>query len=83
LKFDHGATVPLTQWFYFRIGNTRKGQTYKFSIINLIKPDSLYNHGMRPLAYSKKKADGSMGVGWHRTGTDIKYGASKKKPLFT
>jgi hypothetical protein len=38
---------------------------------------------MRPLCYSKKKADGANGIGWHRTGTDIKYGASKKKPLFT
>lgn len=52
------------------------------NIINLIKPDSLYNHGMRPLCYSKKQAD-MQGIGWHRTGTDIKYQASKKKPLFT
>jgi hypothetical protein len=42
LKFDHGCSVPLSQWFYFRVTNTRKDQTYKFNIINLIKPESLY-----------------------------------------
>ena len=81
LKFDHGSSVPLTQWFYFRVSNTKKGQTYKINIINLIKPDSLYNHGMKPLFYSKK--EGEQSIGWHRGGTDIKYTASKKKPLFT
>jgi hypothetical protein len=57
LKQDHGATVMLTQWFYFRVTNTRKNQSYKFNIVNLIKPDSLYNQGMKPLVYSKKNAE--------------------------
>ena len=56
LKQDHGASVVLTQWFYFRVTNTKKNQIYKFNIVNLIKPDSLYNNGMRPLIYSKKAA---------------------------
>ena len=29
---------------------------YTFNIINLIKPDSLYNNGMKPLFYSEKQA---------------------------
>ena len=37
-----------TQWFYFSIGNCKKGSTYKFTITNLLKPDSLYNHGTEP-----------------------------------
>ncbi len=37
---------------------------------------------MRILCYSRKEAE-SKGVGWHRTGSDIKYLLSKKKPLFT
>lgn len=38
-----------TQWFFFRVGNTTKGQTVKFNILNLAKPDSLYNYGMKVL----------------------------------
>lgn len=80
LKFDHGTPQQLSQWFYFRVSNTRKNQVYKFNIVNLIKPDSVYNHGMKPLIYSKKEAD-SKNVGWHRTGHEIKYYPSKKRSL--
>ena len=41
-----------TQWFFFRVMNVYKGMTVKFNIINLAKPDSLYNYGMRILSYS-------------------------------
>lgn len=54
-----------TQWYYFRVSNTRQGKTYRFNIINLLKPDSLYNHGMRPLIYSEIEAKAN-GIGWHR-----------------
>lgn len=36
-----------TQWFYFRVTNMTKGQKIKFNILNLSKPDSLYNYGMK------------------------------------
>lgn len=78
LKCDHGSQVHYAQWFYFRFTNTRKGQQYKFNIVNLIKPDSLYNHGMKPLQYSKREAETKF-QGWHRTGMDIKYYPSKKR----
>lgn len=55
LKPDH-LTKGNNQWFYFRLSNTRKGRTYRFNIINLLKPDSLYNHGMQPLMYSEAEA---------------------------
>jgi hypothetical protein len=42
LKYDY-QTTTYTQWFYFRVSNTRKNVRYKFNIINLIKPDSSYN----------------------------------------
>lgn len=42
LKYDY-QTTNYTQWFYFKVGNTRKDVRYKFNIINLIKPDSSYN----------------------------------------
>ncbi|KAK7077233.1 Cytosolic carboxypeptidase 2 [Halocaridina rubra] len=61
-----------TQWFYFAVSNTRKDITYRFSIVNLNKGDSLYNHGMRPLMYSCKEAD-IHSVGWRRCATNIVY----------
>lgn len=32
-----------TQWFYFKVSNTKKGHRVKFNIVNYSKPDSLYN----------------------------------------
>ena len=55
LKTDYG-TNSHTQWFYFSTANTRKDVEYKFTIINLMKPDSLYNSGMKPLFYSERLA---------------------------
>ncbi|XP_068230419.1 cytosolic carboxypeptidase 2-like isoform X1 [Palaemon carinicauda] len=61
-----------TQWFYFAVSNTRKDITYRFSIVNLNKGDSLYNHGMRPLMYSSKEAE-IHSIGWRRCATNIVY----------
>jgi len=55
LKNDYG-TNGYTQWFYFSVSNTRKDRTYRFNIVNLMKPDSNYNMGMKPLVYSVKEA---------------------------
>lgn len=44
----------------------------KFNFNNLSKSDSLYNEGMRILAFSAKlKKDKNLG--WHRIGSDISY----------
>ena len=61
-----------TQWFYFRIMNTRKGQTVKFNILNYSKPDSLFNYGMKVSMYSEKKAEHEQ-VGWFKGGKNIGY----------
>ncbi|XP_012581203.1 PREDICTED: cytosolic carboxypeptidase 2 isoform X2 [Condylura cristata] len=61
-----------TQWFYFRVQNTRKDVTYRFTIINLLKPKSLYTVGMKPLMYSQLDAK-AHSVGWRRAGNEIKY----------
>jgi hypothetical protein len=71
LKPDYN-TRGYTQWFYFRVSNMKAGKLYRFNIINLVKPDSLYNHGMRPLVYSETEARKS-GRGWVRGGGDICY----------
>jgi cytosolic carboxypeptidase protein 2/3 len=53
LKYDY-LTSNYTQWYFFKVSNTRKDAVYKFNIINLIKPESSYNEGMKPLLYSVK-----------------------------
>lgn len=71
LKFDVN-TRGHTQWYYFSVTNATKGKKYKFNIINLLKGDSLYNYGMRPLIYSDLDAK-RKGRGWFRDGFDICY----------
>ncbi|CAH3994046.1 unnamed protein product [Pieris brassicae] len=60
------------QWFYFKVSKTKKQTMYRFSIVNLSKPDSLYNEGMRPLLYSTKDAQ-LHSIGWRRCGDNIAY----------
>lgn len=36
--------------------------------MNLIKPESSYNEGMKPLFYSTKEASEESGIGWERCG---------------
>ncbi|XP_073506314.1 cytosolic carboxypeptidase 3 isoform X2 [Phyllobates terribilis] len=61
-----------TQWYYFQVKNTRVGVPYRFTIVNLMKPTSLYSHGMRPLMYSEMDANAHH-IGWKRIGDEIKY----------
>nr|XP_030720271.1 cytosolic carboxypeptidase 2 isoform X3 [Globicephala melas] len=61
-----------TQWFYFRVQNTRKNVTYRFTIVNLLKPKSLYTIGMKPLMYSQLDAS-THSIGWRREGNEIRY----------
>ncbi|XP_078346337.1 uncharacterized protein LOC144631703 isoform X2 [Oculina patagonica] len=61
-----------TQWYYFRVQNTRPAVKYKFTIMNLLKSGSLYNEGMRPLLYSELDA-ATKKIGWIRSGENIKY----------
>ncbi|XP_068947741.1 cytosolic carboxypeptidase 2 [Petaurus breviceps papuanus] len=73
-----------TQWFYFRVQNTRKEITYRFTIVNLLKPKSLYTIGMKPLLYSEVDAR-TQSIGWRRAGDEIKYyrrSAEEGQPTF-
>ena len=49
-----------------------RSRRYRFNIVNLAKPDSLFNQGMRPVMYSCKDA-AQQQRGWVRCGTDICY----------
>ena len=59
------------QWFYFQVMNMRSDLTYRFSIVNFSKPDSLYNYGMKPVLYSTIEAERHY-VGWSRVGHNIR-----------
>ncbi|KAL3887872.1 hypothetical protein ACJMK2_000261, partial [Sinanodonta woodiana] len=61
-----------TQWYYFRVQNVVPGITYRFRIVNLLKRDSLYNYGMRPLVYSEIDAN-TKNIGWVRAGHHVSY----------
>ena len=61
-----------TQWFYFAFANAQRGGTYKFNVINCVKPDSLFNFGLLPLVYSTQDATEKQ-VGWRRRGHDVCY----------
>jgi hypothetical protein len=43
-----------TQWYFFRVTNTQQNSIVRFNILNLNKPDSLYNYGMRILCFSNE-----------------------------
>ena len=58
--------------FSFRVSNTFKGHTIKFNMLNLSKPDSLYNYGMKILWLSQKKK-ANEGIDWFRDGDNILY----------
>lgn len=49
-------TLGNTQWFFFRVSNTQANHSVRFSLLNLCKPDSLYNDGMKVLVYSERNA---------------------------
>lgn len=45
-----------TQWFYFRVTNTRAGDSVRFNILNFTKSDSMFNYGLKVAVYSEKRA---------------------------
>lgn len=65
-------TTKHTQWYFFSVANTRKNIPYKFNLVNMMKQDSLYNQGLKPLFYSLKRYD-NEGKTFFRDGTKICY----------
>jgi ribosomal protein L32 len=61
-----------TQWFFFSVRNTTANMQVRFNLLNFPKSDSLFNHGMKVLMYSVKRAK-MMNSGWFRGGEDIMY----------
>ncbi|CAG9321330.1 unnamed protein product [Blepharisma stoltei] len=61
-----------TQWFYFSVKNIHKEQTITLDIMNFTKNGSLFNRGMRPVAFSVKQYQKHR-QGWNRAGFDVRY----------
>lgn len=55
---------------------------YRFSIVNLTKPDSLYKEGMRPLMYSTTDATNNN-IGWRRCGENIAYFRNEDNNIYS
>lgn len=58
------------QWFYFSVQNGKKLGNYTFNICNVTKPNTLYEQGMRPYVFSKKKHEKS-GRKWEQDGANV------------
>jgi len=80
---DLHSAVGHNQWFYFAVSNTHTKQMrrnkdedpeancpsrVKFNIVNMLKNDSLFNYGMRPVVYSSQDSRDLSNVGWTRCG---------------
>uniref|UniRef100_H3G5Y8 Peptidase M14 domain-containing protein n=1 Tax=Phytophthora ramorum TaxID=164328 RepID=H3G5Y8_PHYRM len=84
LRHDFNSSGHM-QWFYFAVSNIqqpnehasspRGGQKYRFNIVNLCKPNSLFNQGLQPVVYSVRDAHQKR-KGWARSGSDIYYFAN-------
>jgi hypothetical protein len=82
-------TNGYSQWFFFKVSNTREGERVRFNILNQYKMNNLYRMGMRVIVYSKRESE-ERNVSWHRGGDNIQYyenGYSKSstdyKPYFS
>lgn len=65
-------TYGFTQWFFFKVSNGIPNLRYRFNIVNFYKKGSLYEKGMKVLAYSVKE-NALNRRGWYRDGENINY----------
>lgn len=73
LLLEHDTeTKGYTQWYYFAVNNYKSNHTVRFNLINLMKYESLYNNGMKPLVNSQQK-NKLFQTSWHRDGSAISY----------
>eukprot|EP01022_Parablepharisma_sp_SALTPOND_P016667 TRINITY_DN249_c1_g1_i1.p1 TRINITY_DN249_c1_g1~~TRINITY_DN249_c1_g1_i1.p1 ORF type:complete len:1041 (-),score=41.47 TRINITY_DN249_c1_g1_i1:2296-5418(-) len=71
-------SVNRTQWFYFLVTNTKKGETVKFNIMNLSKYPHFVKDGMKPLMFSEKEYK-NMYLSW--TSSKIDNVTTTKSPF--
>ena len=78
-SMEQGKEVPhCAQWFYFQVLNAVPNKQYLLSIVNFVKPESMYTDGMRPLFYSRTE-EKKNAKGWFRVGDNIQYFPNSRK----
>lgn len=75
-------TKGYTQWYYFSVQSYKSNHVVRFNLVNLMKYESLYNNGMKPLVYSCNKKK-SLGLDWHRDCSAISYFRNATPRKFT
>ena len=65
-------TTGYTQWFFFRVSNTKKNKKVNFQIMNLLRKKSKYQNGIKIWYYSQKE-NNEKKIGWHHTNEEVKY----------
>lgn len=65
-----------TQWFYFKVHNSKSHNRVKFNIVNFNKAESMFSYGIKPLVFSEKDYNKHR-VGWARDGEKINYFANR------
>ncbi len=74
-------TTGYTQWFFFRVTNTKKDKKVNFSIMNLLRKRTRYSNGLKIWFYSKKLNE-EKNIGWHHTIEEVKYYKNSLYRLF-
>ena len=65
-------TSGYTQWFFFRISNTKKGKKVNLNIMNFLRKRTKYSNGIKIWCYSRKNSEINK-IGWHHTSEVVKY----------
>ena len=65
-------TSGYTQWFFFRISNTKKGKKVNLNIMNFLRKRTKYSNGIKIWCYSRKNSEINK-IGWHHTTEEVKY----------
>ena len=65
-------TSGYTQWFFFRVSNTKKGKTVNLNIMNFLRKSTKYSYGIKIWCYSRKNSDINK-IGWHHTSENVNY----------
>jgi hypothetical protein len=72
LDIPNVSNILIILGFFFRVANTTANMKVTFNIINMAKPDSLYNYGMKVLIFSDFESRVND-KGWFRGGEKISY----------
>ena len=73
LLLEHDTeTLGYTQWYFFSVKPYKNRHKIRFNITNLMKYESLYNEGMKPLVFSHKEYL-QKNINWKRNCSEVSY----------